>query len=274
MQLFIIEGIMEISELYTYPVKSLAGISLETAELERTGIRYDRQWMVVEPDGTFMTQREFPQMALIETDIIDGRLQLATFGMESVTVDEPDIENNERVQTDVWGTGISAIRCEGPANEWLSDALGTACGLVTFPRDEPRQCNPEHANQGDSTFFADGYPVLVVSQESLDDLNGRLSEPVGMDRFRPNLVIRGTTSFAEDTWKNIEINNVGIRMAKPCDRCSVPTVDPQRGMLAGPEPIATLSTYRERDGMVYFGMNAIPEYSGTVSVGDMVRVLN
>ena len=103
---------MEISELYTYPVKSLAGISLETAELERTGIRYDRQWMVVEPDGTFMTQREFPQMALIETNIVDGRLQLSTFGMETVTVDEPDIENNERVQTDVWGTGISAIRCE------------------------------------------------------------------------------------------------------------------------------------------------------------------
>ncbi len=264
---------MEISELYTYPVKSLAGISLENAEIERTGIRHDRQWMVVERDGTFMTQREFPQMALIETGIVDGRLQLSTFGMESVTV-EPVDGSGERVQTDVWGTGINAIRCQGPANEWLSDAIGTACGLVTFPRHEPRQCDPEHASPGDSTFFADGYPVLVVSQESLDDLNSRLAEPVGMDRFRPNLVVRGTTSFAEDDWKNIEINSIGIRMAKPCDRCSVPTVDPQRGMLAGPEPIATLSTYRERDGMVYFGINAIPETSGTIRVGDPVKILN
>ena len=266
---------MKVTALYTYPVKSLAGIALESADLIRTGLRFDRQWMLVEPDGTFMTQRLHPQMALVQPSIHDGTLTLSTFGMEDLIVDTPAPEPENRLQTAVWGDIVNGVIHEGPTNEWLSDAIGANCKLVSFPDDEIRSCDPACSSEGDHTHFADGYPILLTSQESLDDLNARLQEPIGMDRFRPNIVVSGCQPFEEDSWRNLEINEVGLRFAKHCGRCSVPTVNPATGMLEGPEPIRTLSGYRQREnGEIYFGVNLIPETTGTLHIGDRLRILN
>lgn len=267
---------MHISEIHVYPVKSLGGISLQSAQLTLAGFQFDRQWMVVQPDGTFMTQRQFPQMALIETAIVDDMLVLSTFGMGTHIVNSVN-DNAKRIDTEVWGDQISAMEYDPITNDWLSQAIDFPCKLVSFPTDQTRQCDQEFANSGEHTKFADGFPLLLLSQESLDDLNQRLHAPVGMDRFRPNIVVKGCDAFAEDHWHTIRINNdsspVDLRVAKPCARCSVPTVNQQTGVLAGPEPIHTLSSYRRRDGAVYFGMNLIPSGEGGVSVGDGVSIV-
>lgn len=266
---------MKVTELYTYPVKSLAGISLQSATLTETGFQHDRQWMVVEPNGKFMTQREHPQMALIETAMEENKLVLSTFGMERLVVDKPDINQAQRLQTEVWGDRVNGIVHSDDTHQWLSDAIGVDCKLVLFPSSEKRQCDPNYSDDGDNTLFADGFPLLLISQESLDDLNGKLDVAVGMDRFRPNIVVQGCNPFDEDLWKNVQINEVGLRAVKACARCSVPTIDQSRGMLAGPEPIATLSTYRQKEnGEIYFGMNMIPNTLGTIRVGDSASILN
>ncbi len=278
---------MHISEIHIYPVKSLGGMSLQSARLTLAGFQFDRQWMVVQPDGTFMTQRSFPQMALIETEIADDVLVLSTFGMETHVVTSAS-DTAKRINTEVWGDQVSAWDCGPTTSEWLSQALDSSCKLVSFPADETRQCDRRFAKSGEHTKFADGFPLLLLSQESLDDLNRRLPTPVGMDRFRPNIVVKGCDAFAEDHWHTIRVNNdsshndsnnvdlshVDLRIVKPCARCSVPTVDQQTGVLTGPEPIHTLSSYRQRGNEVYFGMNLIPGGEGRVSVGDSVSVVN
>ena len=266
---------MNVTELYTYPVKSLAGISLDKAQLSFTGFQHDRQHMVVQPDGMFMTQRTHPQMALVETGFSGDRLVLSSFGMDKIIVDSPDLDSAPRVKTNIWGDVVNGIAHNKETSQWLSDAIGEDCMLLSFPRQEKRQCDLEFASAGDNTMFADAYPLLVISQASLDDLNSKLAIPVGMNRFRPNMVVSGCKPFDEDNWKSIKANDIRLRGIQSCSRCSVPTVDPTTGMLTGPEPIHTLSSYRKwDDGEVYFGMNMAPDSIGTIRVGDVVSVVN
>ena len=265
---------MHISEIYVYPVKSFAGISLDSAQLNEAGFEYDRQWMVTRPDGTFMTQRVYPQMALVETSISDGRLVLSSFGMEPHIVAAIDKNNGKRINTQVWGDPIQAWEHESQTGEWLSRALGVDCKLVSFPDDEIRQCARPLSKIGEHTLFADAFPLLLLSRGSLDDLNARLENPVGMDRFRPNIVVDGCEPLAEDHWQRITVGDVRLRVTRACARCSVPTVNQQTGVLSGPEPIHTLSSYRRReDGEVYFGINLVPETTGRLRIGDRVSIL-
>jgi len=266
---------MKVTELYTYPVKSLAGISLEKAQLSFSGLEHDRHHMVVKPDGTFMTQRSHPQMALVETGFCGDRLVLSSFGMDDIVVDSPDLGSAPRVKTDIWGDAVNGIAHNKETSQWLSDAIGEDCMLLSFPLKEKRQCDLEFASEGDNTLFADAYPLLLISRESLDDLNSKLAIPVGMNRFRPNMVVSGCGPFGEDNWKSIKINDIRLRVIQACSRCSVPTVDPATGVLTGPEPIHTLSSYRKRDdGEVYFGINMAPDSTGLISVGDVVSFLS
>lgn len=261
-----------VSAINIYPVKSLGGISLDTAHLDYAGLDHDRAWMVVKPNGQFITQRTHPQMALVHTAIQDGQLVLSSFGMDSHTVTLA-AAGMDRLNTEVWGDRVCAFDIGNAAAEWLGQALGEESRLVYFPTSEVRQCDPQRAREGDHTRFADGFPLLLLSEASLVDLNSRLEMPVGMDRFRPNIVIQGCPAFAEDEWRKIEINGLPLRIVDGCARCSVPTVDQTTGVLSGPEPIHTLSTYRERDGEVYFGVNAVPDREGTISVGDVVKLI-
>ncbi len=240
---------------------------METSRLSRSGLEYDRQWMVVDEQNRFLTQRIHPQMSLVDTDIREGKLMLSSFGMETHVVPHasPDMP---RIATQVFNDPVSALELDRITNDWVSQALGIPCKLVCFPEDETRSCDPVVSNIGDHTKFADAFPLLVISQASLDDLNSKLEVPVGMDRFRPNLVVDGCDAFAEDHWKSMLINETNIRMLQICARCSVPTVDQKIGMLSGPEPIQTLSTYRQWDGDIFFGSNYTAENETTVSVGD------
>ena len=265
---------MHVSEIHIYPVKSLAGVSLDSAQLNATGFEFDRQWMVIKPDGEFMTQRNYPQMALVETKVDNDALTLSSFGMEPHIVAPVEKDNLNRISTQVWGDPVQALEHEAQTNEWLSQALSVDCKLVSFPDDEIRQCDLELSKVGEHTLFADAFPLLLLSQGSLDDLNARLENPVGMDRFRPNIVVSGCEPLAEDNWKNIMVGDVRLRVTKACARCSVPTVNQQTGVLSGPEPIHTLSSYRQRgDGEVYFGINLVPETTGQVRTGDRVSIL-
>ena len=260
-----------VSAINTYPVKSLGGIALDSAYLDFAGFSHDRAWMVVKPDGQFMTQRTHPQMALIHADVDQGQLTLSSFGMESHSAKIADA-SMQRLHTEVWGDDVFAIDVGDDSADWLSQAIGEPCRLVFFPANEVRSCDPQRAQPGDQTRFADAFPLLIISEASLADLNARLKYPVGMDRFRPNIVVNGCAAFAEDEWRNIEVNGLPLRIVDRCARCSVPTVDQMTGTLSGPEPIHTLSSYREHDGEVFFGVNAVPDGTGPISVGDTITL--
>jgi uncharacterized protein YcbX len=262
-----------LSEISIYPVKSLAGIALSKSDLEQTGLRFDRRWMVVTPDGLFLTQRSKPQMALITTRINDGLLTLSKQGMPDIQI--PSITSNtKRMPVTVWRDTVNAARISDAVDAWLSEAIGVACHLVFFPDHVLRGVNPEYAKQGDITAFADGYPLLLISQASLDDLNTRLPQPLSMKRFRPNLVVTGCEPYAEDQWKTIQIGNIKLRIAKPCSRCATTTVDPETGQYTGKEPLKTLSQYRKQDNGVMFGQNLLHDNTGNLQIGDPLTIIS
>lgn len=267
---------LTVSAINLYPVKSLGGISRNTAQLDFTGLRDDRRYMVVKPDGTFVTQRSHPQMALVATTLQNQQLRLESFGLESIKIPATSAVMH-RLTTTVWGDKVPAIDLGDAIANWLTQAIDEECRLVAFPANATRQCNIAYSKPGDHTHFADAYPLLIVSRASLDDINQRLADKgdptvISMHRFRPNIVVDGCDAFAEDDWQQLSINNLPVRIVAPCARCSVPTVDPETGVIAGPEPIHTLASYRQRDAQIFFGVNAVAEREGRISVGDVVTL--
>lgn len=257
---------IKISELYIYPVKSLAGISLKQAELDSMGLKYDRRWMLVAEDGKFLSQRTLPKMALIQTSIDQsGVLTLSMQGRQNLIVPDP---SPETMPVKIWNDTVLANKVATSCDTWLREALGVNCHLVYIKDDIVRQCDLKYAKQGDRTGFSDGFPMLLLSQASLDDLNDRLDKPVDMRRFRPNIVVNGCEPFAEDTWKKFTLSDIPMLGVKPCSRCPIPTVDPDTGEKTGTEPISTLATYRKNNHKVYFGMNIIHQEQGVLKVGD------
>lgn len=261
-----------LSELNLYPIKSAAGIPLQTAQVERRGLRGDRRWLVTDPQGMFQTQRSLPKMALISVAVENETLYLEAPGMPPLKV-EPPLETSSVMQVEVWGDECKAISASAVAHEWMSQYLGIDCRVVYMPEDSIRLVDQEYATDPtDHVSFADGFPFLLISQASLDDLNQRLESPLPMNRFRPNFVVTGCTSFAEDTWKRIRIGTMEFHLVKPCSRCIVTTVNQQTAD-RGQEPLRTLAQYRMRDGKISFGQNLISVGEGQISVGDEVEVL-
>ena len=262
---------ISVTQLFIYPVKSLAGIKLDKSEVDSMGLHYDRRWMVVSPEGGFITQRTVPKMALINTSIDDGQLTLSTKDKEphQVVLTTAD---SEKMDVVVWKDSLRVSKVGDTTDAWLSDALGITCHLVYIEDDVVRQCDLDFSEEGERTGFADGFPILIVSEESLIDLNQRLEVPVDMRRFRPNIVIAGCEAFAEDNLSNFSIGSLPMKAVKICSRCPMPMVDPDLGARTGQEPIATLSTYRKWDGNIFFGMNVIQQQQGVISVGDSLEV--
>lgn len=279
---------MKISEINIYPIKSLKGISLNSAVVEERGLQYDRRWMLTDREGMFFTQREFPKMATITVRVESGELRVESesHGVMSIPF-EPDM--GERGRVTVWNSVCEAEIYNGQVSEWFSDVLGTNCQLVYMPDTSRRGINPRFNLGDDVVSFADGYPLMVIGEGSLADLNSHLEEPLPMNRFRPNLVVAETEAFAEDAWQKIRIGEAAFRSTKPCERCVITTVEQSAGEFAGKEPLKTLSTYRmakdiiadryEALGVganaVLFGQNLITETPGaTINVGDDIVVLN
>ena len=263
---------MMLSGLYIYPIKSAGGIALDGATVESRGLQYDRRWMVVDPNYKFMTQRQFPQMALMQVRLEVDHLAIAAPGMSPLTVRlQPPA--TEAVTVEVWGDRCQAIPVGAESQSWLSQFLGTPCQLVYMPDESDRPVDHGRIGPEHQVGFADAYPFLLISEASLQDLNHRLQQPVPMNRFRPNLVVTGCDAFAEDTWQHITIGNIGFQVAKSCSRCTVPTVDQQTGQ-RGKEPLLTLATYRLWDGQIWFGQNLIQQQQGTLRVGDRLQVMS
>ena len=258
-----------LTDLHIYPVKSCRGISLKDARIAPTGLTDDRHWMLVRPNGRFITQREYPRMALISTQVNDEALTLGAPYMANLKVSRHGAGESRAVT--VWKFDGRGVDCGDAAAAWASQYLETPLRLVRFDVDMPRVCSPEWT--GDTravTEFADGYPILVISRASLAELNSRLPKALPMERFRPNLVIDGVDAYAEDRIHELRAGPVALRIVKPCMRCSITTTDQQQGAVDGVEPLQTLKEYRFDKQLrgVAFGQNVIV-VSG---VGETLRV--
>ncbi len=258
-----------ISALYIYPIKSLGGFEIANAQLTSRGLQYDRRWMLVDDNNRFLTQREYPEMALLKTNIKDKRILVHHSSEPEDVVDLPLVcESGSNINVQVWDDNCSAIIASENVNNWFSRKLGISCKAVYMPDDSLRPVDPVYArHNSDITSFSDAYPVLLISEASLNDLNRRLEIPVPMDRFRPSMVISGVEPFAEDQMKAFSINGLKFFGVKLCGRCVVTTTD-QRTAARGKEPLKTLATYRTINGKVCFGQNVICDHSGTINIGD------
>ena len=260
-----------LSSITIYPIKSCGGIELTTAEIDERGLRYDRRWMVVNKDGVFMTQRDFPLMTLIAVELLSDALRIHAPNMPPLLVPLM-LSNAEHTAVHIRSDTVNAVTVGIEAEVWFSEFLGTPSKLVAMTDASLRRVDTRYARRGESVSFADGFPLLLISQASLDDLNVRLETPVPMRRFRPNLVVDGCAPFAEDKWKVIAIGDVRFRVVKPCARCVITTVDMQTGE-AGVEPLRTLATFRTIGNKVMFGQYLLHQGNGTVRVGDEVTIL-
>lgn len=263
---------MHLKDLHIYPIKSARGISLGTSRLEAFGLAFDRRWMLVDESGRFMTQRKFPRMALIRVALNEHTLSIHGPDRSDLMIPLRQTSGSHRRVT-VWNDTIDAIDCGDEAAHWFAGTLDSPCRLVWMPDVARRTVDPRYARTETLVSFADAYPILLISQASLDDLNSRLQQPVPMDRFRPNLVITGSAPYEEDTWSEIQVGAVRMHVAKPCARCAVPGVNQDTGE-RGIEPLRTLESYRTFNGKVLFGQNVIHEQNGVLTAGDAVTVLS
>lgn len=262
-----------ISSLIYYPIKACRGFEVDSARVERMGLEQDRRMMVVTPAGGFLTQREYPRLALVTPKLIAGTVELSAPNYDSIQVGIQT--TGVPVPVDVWKSkGIQAIDQGEEAAQWFSDWLGTEVRLVHIADGYIRKVSPEYAvNADDHTGFADGYPILIAAEESIQDLNSRLETPVPMNRFRPNIVVRGCEPFAEDTWNRIRAGDVTLAVVKPCARCVVTTID-KNTLETSREPLRTLGKYRKQKLGAIFGQNAIPLNEGILRLRMSVEVLS
>lgn len=261
-----------LSALTYYPIKACRGFDVQASKVERMGLEHDRRMMVVTPEGQFLTQREHPKLALITPRLKNDGVTLSTPNFDSIHFNIQKSGASRPVN--IWKSkGVNAIDQGDEAAGWLSDWLGTPVRLMHIADGFKRKLNPDYTvNPDDHTGFADGYPILVVSEASLQDLNSKLVSPLPMNRFRPNILVKGCGPYAEDAWKRIKIGEIEMAFVKPCARCVVTTIDKET-LEKNKEPLKTLSTYRKQKGGAMFGMNVIPLNEGEIKVGMNVEIL-
>lgn len=256
-----------IAALYIHPVKSLHRIEVPGLELEPWGPKGDRRWLVVDPDGKFMTQRQHPAMARILTALEGENLHLTGSTVMPLKLAPPG-PDAPLARVTVWkDREIEARDAGDQAAAWVSAFLETPCRLVYM-------ATPESARPAEfgSVSFADGFPLLVTNTASLTDLNDRLEQPVPMERFRPNIVVESETPWAEDEWRILKIGAVELELVKPCSRCIVTTIDQETGAIPVPrEPLRTMTRFRHQPGGVMFGQNALIRRGGAIRLGDRIE---
>lgn len=258
-----------LTEIYRYPVKSTWGELLQASEVGPMGLPFDRAWMVADQTGRMITGRTDPKLVQIAALADGNTLMLRAPDREILVV--PLFQFNQPMPASVWKDEFPAYSGASQADEWLSDFLGKPVRLLYVGAASARRVRrrPEVA-----LSFADGYPLLLIGQGSLDELNRRVGRELSMRRFRPNLVVAGTEPFAEDGWKKIRIADVIFSIEKPCERCAFTTVDPESGEKSSDqEPLRTLATFRRTPAGVLFGQNVVAENTGQITVGMEVEIL-
>jgi MOSC domain-containing protein len=262
-----------LSRIFLYPIKSTRGLPLTRATVEPMGLAHDRRWMVVRPDGGFITGRESPALVRVSAVPSEGGLELSAPGRPGLRVPVPPADA-PRLDVAIWKERCSAARAGPEADRWFSESLGEPVVLVYVDARMERPVDPRYAGPEERVGFADAFPLLLLSRASVEELNRRLSRPVTVENFRPNLVVEGCEPFAEDSWRRLRVGSVELEVVKPCSRCVFTTVDPLTGMKATDgEPLRTLSGFRRMGGKVMFGQNALVRRPGTIQVGDPVELL-
>ena len=270
---------MRVSQLHFYPMKSARGIALEEAEIAATGIPGDRRMMVVDPSGHFITQRELQALARLEVQPQDAGARIAMDGQGEISVARPPAD--QRMDVAVWKSIVNAAVADDATNATLSGWLGREVRLVFFDERAKRTASIEWAGEGTPVTFADGYQVLITTTASLAALNADMrthgEEGIGMERFRPNIVIDTDEAWAEDQWASIEISGIRFDLVKPCARCIMTTQDQTSGSRDAPSPMPAMGRIRmSADRRVpgpLFGWNAVPRGTGRIRIGDMMTVV-
>ncbi|NQZ20849.1 MAG: MOSC domain-containing protein [Colwellia sp.] len=263
-----------LQSLHIYPIKSTAGISLSNSWVDELGLSFDRRFVVSDLNGQFITARTEPTLCLIRVNLTEYGLILTAPDMPALVINYRELSNDYQKIT-VWNDDIQAQYGHKNYDLWFSQYLKKPCQLVYFGEDSQRYVSNSHKE----IAFADGYPLLLISQASLDDLNdkmpGQSPQQISMAQFRPNLVVNSCDAFAEDTWKHLRIGEVEFEVSKPCSRCIFTTVDPTSAEKhPQQEPLNTLATYRQvASGNVMFGQNLIALNQGSIKQGDKIMLL-
>lgn len=263
---------MEISEIYVYPIKSLGGYAVQQAQIVRTGLQYDRRWMLVDEQNVFLTQRQYPEMALLKVEEVERGFLVTHKKDITRAVLVPFIpESSATMMVTIWDDTCEAVEVSNACNQWFSEILGMSARLVYMPDTTERKVNKQYACNEEITAFSDGYPMLMIGQSSMDLLNQKLLEPLGIDRFRPNIVFTGAHAHLEDEMASFTINGINFLGVKPSSRCVVTTINQQTAE-RGKEPLQTLAGYRQKNNKIYFGQNVLPQESGIIKLRDIIEV--
>jgi len=262
---------LQISELYIYPVKSLGGIKLDKALITDRGFKYDRRWMLIDANNRFISQRENAPMALLSVSIENDFLTITDTRNKALINIPLKPLKQELISVKIWDDTCMAQLVSDEADEWFTDTLKINCRLVYMPDETERFTDQQYTPGNSITSFSDAYPFLIIGQASLDDLNKRLSNVLPINRFRPNIVFTGGVPYQEDTMDSFIINSITFKGVKLCARCNIITIN-QNDASAGKEPTKTLASYRTKNNKILFGQNLIAVGTGTITVGDELIV--
>lgn len=267
-------SMLKLSEIWIYPVKSLGGIALQQSKVTDRGLEHDRRWLLVDEKGCFITQREYPKLALFQPEITDNLLKISHKVLqESIAVSLYPSFSGTAIKVTVWEDVVEAFEVSSEASAWFSSILGFAVRLVYMPDESLRKVDADYAvSPNDVTSFSDGFPFLIIGQSSLDDLNSRMVKAVSIRRFRPNFVFSGGKAYEEESWREFTMGTLSFYGVKPSGRCIMTTVDPESGTISGKDPLLTLSKYKNVGNKVIFGQNIIAQQQGSIAVNDVVRV--
>jgi len=260
-------AVYNVKEIYIYPIKSLAGVSLKSAKAEEMGFENDRRWMLIDSDNVHVTQREYPIMSQFYPEISGDKIEITFEGETHEFSINEYLEN--AIESQVWDDKSEVFEVSKKASKWFSDKLGFDCKLVKILKNGDRKHESSKLKETFNVSLADGYPYLLIGTESLNFLNEKLDEKITIKRFRPNLVVSTKKAHEEDDFKTFAIGEVQFKNIKPCGRCIMVNNDPQKGIVKK-EPLKTLSKYRNVDNSVLFGTNIVSLNSGIISVGDEV----
>ena len=261
---------IKVTELFIYPLKSARPVALKKMSIVDTGPQYDRQWMLITAEGEFVSQRTFPQMCMIGQQVSQDSLQFSASGFSDLKV-PLDLTEGEKTDCQIFADTTAGTHLSKEFDAWFSEVLKTPVQLVRVPTNNSRTTPAKYDSTLTPVSFADAFPFLLASHETLDELNSKLSSPVPMNRFRPNIVVQGAPAGEEDNWGQFTIGNVEFSGIKDCSRCSIITVDQSSGEKDN-SPMTTLMKYRKRNNKVVFGQNLIHHCQGDISVGDQLFI--
>jgi uncharacterized protein YcbX len=264
---------LAVSQLFIYPVKSLGGISVSSAMVTENGFQHDRRWMLVDKNLRFLTQREFPSMALLQVEFTNTGLRVYHKEKVNCSIIIPFIpESTECFTVQIFDDTCEAVFANPSADKWFTEMLNIDCRLVFMPDTFQRFVDKKYAFHNETTGFADAFPFMIIGQASLDDLNKKLPEALPINRFRPSIVFTGGEPYEEDLLKSFMIHGISFYGVKLCARCVIPTIN-QDNANKSKEPLKTLALYRQKNNKIYFGQNLLAVGTGTISIGDSIEIL-